>query len=166
MTQGISLRISNILLWSVQRETFLVVLLLNEYSFTGKVYHIGLIPRTRTHSLPRWEHWGLAGSENACWAASLSSPPFTCPLGLTDLLCWPCRDEENFCATVPKDGRSYSPTLFAQTVRVLKKINKPGNMIVAFSNLAEKVKVRKRVYLLTCPLKNHIIRVGHCGKVG
>nr|XP_060643012.1 ubiquitin conjugation factor E4 A [Anolis sagrei ordinatus] len=49
-------------------------------------------------------------------------------------------DEENFCATVPKDGRSYSPTLFAQTVRVLKKINKPGNMIVAFSNLAEQIK--------------------------
>uniref|UniRef100_A0A8C3I9A0 Ubiquitin conjugation factor E4 A n=1 Tax=Chrysemys picta bellii TaxID=8478 RepID=A0A8C3I9A0_CHRPI len=49
-------------------------------------------------------------------------------------------DEENFCATVPKDGRSYSPTLFAQTVRVLKKINKPGNMIVAFSNLAERIK--------------------------
>ncbi|XP_068922778.1 ubiquitin conjugation factor E4 A isoform X3 [Petaurus breviceps papuanus] len=49
-------------------------------------------------------------------------------------------DEENFCATVPKDGRSYSPMLFAQTVRVLKKINKPGNMIVAFSNLAEKIK--------------------------
>lgn len=52
-----------------------------------------------------------------------------------------CRDEENFCATVPKDGRSYSPTLFAQTVRVLKKINKPGNMIVSFSNLAERIKV-------------------------
>ncbi|XP_053125304.1 ubiquitin conjugation factor E4 A isoform X1 [Hemicordylus capensis] len=49
-------------------------------------------------------------------------------------------DEENFCATVPKDGRSYSPTLFAQTVRVLKKIHKPGNMIVAFSNLAERIK--------------------------
>ncbi|XP_042332885.1 ubiquitin conjugation factor E4 A isoform X2 [Sceloporus undulatus] len=49
-------------------------------------------------------------------------------------------DEENLCATVPKDGRSYSPTLFAQTVRVLKKINKPGNMIVAFSNLAERIK--------------------------
>ncbi|XP_066565198.1 ubiquitin conjugation factor E4 A isoform X1 [Amia ocellicauda] len=49
-------------------------------------------------------------------------------------------DEENFCATVPKDGRSYSPTLFAQTVRVLKKINKPGNMIVAFSMLADKIK--------------------------
>ncbi|XP_009321835.1 PREDICTED: ubiquitin conjugation factor E4 A [Pygoscelis adeliae] len=49
-------------------------------------------------------------------------------------------DEENFCATVPKDGRSYSPTLFAQTVRVLKKINKPGNMIVSFSNLAERIK--------------------------
>ncbi|XP_030076804.1 ubiquitin conjugation factor E4 A [Microcaecilia unicolor] len=49
-------------------------------------------------------------------------------------------DEENFCSTVPKDGRSYSPTLFAQTVRVLKKINKPGNMIVAFSNLAERIK--------------------------
>ncbi|XP_044525540.1 ubiquitin conjugation factor E4 A [Gracilinanus agilis] len=49
-------------------------------------------------------------------------------------------DEENFCATVPKDGRSYSPILFAQTVRVLKKINKPGNMIVAFSSLAEKIK--------------------------
>lgn len=52
------------------------------------------------------------------------------------------RDEENFCATVPKDGRSYSPMLFAQTVRVLKKINKPGNMIVSFSNLAERIKVR------------------------
>jgi len=52
------------------------------------------------------------------------------------------RDEENFCATVPKDGRSYSPTLFAQTVRVLKKINKPGNMIVSFGNLAERIKVR------------------------
>ncbi|XP_043936826.1 ubiquitin conjugation factor E4 A isoform X1 [Protopterus annectens] len=49
-------------------------------------------------------------------------------------------DEENFCATVPKDGRSYSPMLFAQTVRVLKKINKPGDMILAFSNLAERVK--------------------------
>ncbi|XP_012510841.1 PREDICTED: ubiquitin conjugation factor E4 A [Propithecus coquereli] len=49
-------------------------------------------------------------------------------------------DEENFCAAVPKDGRSYSPTLFAQTVRVLKKINKPGNMILAFNNLAEKIK--------------------------
>lgn len=50
-------------------------------------------------------------------------------------------DEENFCATVPKDGRSYSPTLFSQTVRVLKKINKPGDMIVAFGLLADKVKV-------------------------
>ncbi|XP_063292738.1 ubiquitin conjugation factor E4 A isoform X2 [Pelobates fuscus] len=49
-------------------------------------------------------------------------------------------DGENFCASVPKDGRSYSPMLFAQTVRVLKKINKPGNMIVAFNNLAEKIK--------------------------
>uniref|UniRef100_A0A672ZPS1 Ubiquitin conjugation factor E4 A n=1 Tax=Sphaeramia orbicularis TaxID=375764 RepID=A0A672ZPS1_9TELE len=49
-------------------------------------------------------------------------------------------DEENFCATVPKDGRSYSPTLFSQTVRVLKKINKPGNMIVAFGLLADKIK--------------------------
>lgn len=50
-------------------------------------------------------------------------------------------DEENFCATVPKDGRSYSPTLFSQTVRVLKKINKPGDMIVAFGFLADKIKV-------------------------
>lgn len=50
-------------------------------------------------------------------------------------------DEENFCATVPKDGRSYSPTLFSQTVRVLKKINKPGDMIVAFGLLADKIKV-------------------------
>ena len=66
---------------------------------------------------------------------------------------WPSRDEENFCATVPKDGRSYSPTLFAQTVRVLKKINKPGNMIVAFSNLAERIKVRRIVCLLTCSIK-------------
>lgn len=49
-------------------------------------------------------------------------------------------DEENFCASVPKDGRSYSPTLFSQTVRVLKKINKPGNMIVAFGLLADKIK--------------------------
>ncbi|KAG7221065.1 hypothetical protein INR49_017694 [Caranx melampygus] len=49
-------------------------------------------------------------------------------------------DEENFCATVPKDGRSYSPTLFSQTVRVLKKINKPGDMIVAFGLLADKIK--------------------------
>uniref|UniRef100_A0A4W4F4J1 Ubiquitin conjugation factor E4 A n=1 Tax=Electrophorus electricus TaxID=8005 RepID=A0A4W4F4J1_ELEEL len=49
-------------------------------------------------------------------------------------------DEENFCATVPKDGRSYSPTLFCQTVRVLKKINKPGDMIMAFSLLADKIK--------------------------
>lgn len=50
-------------------------------------------------------------------------------------------DEENFCATVPKDGRSYSPTLFSQTLRVLKKINKPGDMIVAFGLLADKIKV-------------------------
>ncbi|XP_054651097.1 ubiquitin conjugation factor E4 A [Dunckerocampus dactyliophorus] len=49
-------------------------------------------------------------------------------------------DEENFCATVPKDGRSYSPTLFSQTQRVLKKINKPGDMIVAFGLLADKIK--------------------------
>uniref|UniRef100_A0A671WUM2 Ubiquitin conjugation factor E4 A n=1 Tax=Sparus aurata TaxID=8175 RepID=A0A671WUM2_SPAAU len=49
-------------------------------------------------------------------------------------------DEENFCATVPKDERSYSPTLFSQTVRVLKKINKPGDMIVAFGLLADKIK--------------------------
>lgn len=49
-------------------------------------------------------------------------------------------DKENFCATVPKDGRSYSATLFSQTVRVLKKINKPGNMIVAFGLLADKIK--------------------------
>uniref|UniRef100_A0A7N8XW12 Ubiquitin conjugation factor E4 A n=1 Tax=Mastacembelus armatus TaxID=205130 RepID=A0A7N8XW12_9TELE len=49
-------------------------------------------------------------------------------------------DEEDFCATVPKDGRSYSPTLFSQTLRVLKKINKPGDMIVAFGLLADKVK--------------------------
>ncbi|TTO95317.1 Ubiquitin conjugation factor E4 A [Bagarius yarrelli] len=49
-------------------------------------------------------------------------------------------DEENFCATVPKDGRSYSPTLFCQTIRVLKKINKPGDIIVAFSFLADKIK--------------------------
>lgn len=59
---------------------------------------------------------------------------------LCSLLCF--SDEENFCATVPKDGRSYSPTLFVQTVRVLKKINKSGNMIVAFRNLAEQIKVR------------------------
>uniref|UniRef100_A0A8C2ZNC1 Ubiquitin conjugation factor E4 A n=1 Tax=Cyclopterus lumpus TaxID=8103 RepID=A0A8C2ZNC1_CYCLU len=49
-------------------------------------------------------------------------------------------DEENFCATVPKDGRSYSPILFSQTVRVLKKINKPGDMIVAFALIADKIK--------------------------
>ncbi|XP_028664477.1 ubiquitin conjugation factor E4 A isoform X1 [Erpetoichthys calabaricus] len=49
-------------------------------------------------------------------------------------------NEENFCATVPKDGRSYSPTLFAQTLRVLKKINKPGDMIVSFGLLADKIK--------------------------
>ncbi|CDQ75161.1 unnamed protein product [Oncorhynchus mykiss] len=49
-------------------------------------------------------------------------------------------DEENFCATVPKDGRSYSPTLFSQTVRVLKKINKPGEVIVGFGLLADKIK--------------------------
>ncbi|XP_069080842.1 ubiquitin conjugation factor E4 A isoform X3 [Pleurodeles waltl] len=49
-------------------------------------------------------------------------------------------NEENFCATVPKDGRSYSPMLLAQTLRVLKKINKPGSMIVGFSNLAEVIK--------------------------
>ncbi|XP_062376861.1 ubiquitin conjugation factor E4 A [Sardina pilchardus] len=49
-------------------------------------------------------------------------------------------NEENFCASVPKDGRSYSPTLFCQTVRVLKKINKPGDMIVSFSLLADKIK--------------------------
>lgn len=49
-------------------------------------------------------------------------------------------NEENFCATVPKDERSYSPMLFAQTLRVLKKINKPGSMIVGFSNLAEVIK--------------------------
>ncbi|XP_032905589.1 ubiquitin conjugation factor E4 A [Amblyraja radiata] len=48
--------------------------------------------------------------------------------------------KEVFCATVPKDGRSYSPMLLAQTVRVLKKINKPGNMIIAFSELADKIK--------------------------
>lgn len=60
------------------------------------------------------------------------------------LLC--SSDEENFCATVPKDGRSYSPTLFAQTVRVLKKINKPGNMIMAFSTLAEQIKVNVCVW--------------------
>ncbi|XP_063063515.1 ubiquitin conjugation factor E4 A [Engraulis encrasicolus] len=49
-------------------------------------------------------------------------------------------NEESFCASVPKDGRSYSPTLFSQTVRVLKKINKPGDMIVSFSLLADKIK--------------------------
>ncbi|XP_046891178.1 ubiquitin conjugation factor E4 A [Hypomesus transpacificus] len=49
-------------------------------------------------------------------------------------------DEENFCATVPKDGRSYSPILFSQTVRVLKKINKPGEMIIGFGLLADKIK--------------------------
>lgn len=52
-------------------------------------------------------------------------------------------DEENFCATVPKDGRSYSPTLFSQTARVLRKINKPGDMIVSFGLLADKIKVRE-----------------------
>lgn len=57
------------------------------------------------------------------------------------ILCVLDSDEENFCATVPKDGRSYSPTLFCQTVRVLKKINKPGDMIVAFGFLADKIKV-------------------------
>ena len=62
------------------------------------------------------------------------------------------RDEENFCATVPKDGRSYSPTLFSQTVRVLKKINKPGDMIVSFSLLADKIKVNRRCLSpLHCP---------------
>lgn len=66
-------------------------------------------------------------------------------LFMNDINCYECcfghRDEENFCATVPKDGRSYSPTLFCQTVRVLKKINKPGDMIVSFSLLADKIKV-------------------------
>lgn len=50
-------------------------------------------------------------------------------------------DEENFCATVPKDGRSYSPTLFSTTLRVLKRINKPGDMCLAFELLADKIKV-------------------------
>ncbi|CAL8345589.1 unnamed protein product [Arctogadus glacialis] len=49
-------------------------------------------------------------------------------------------DEENFCATVPKDGRSYSSILFSQTARVLRKINKPGDMIIAFVLLADKIK--------------------------
>ncbi|KAG7282498.1 hypothetical protein CRUP_020213 [Coryphaenoides rupestris] len=49
-------------------------------------------------------------------------------------------DEENFCATVPKDGRSYSPTLFSQMARVLRKINKPGDMIISFGLLADKIK--------------------------
>lgn len=76
-----------------------------------------------------WLLWGLFCSPDKWGFLDL----FLCNL-------W-CRDEENFCATVPKDGRSYSPMLFAQTVRVLKKINKPGNMIVSFSNLAERIKV-------------------------
>uniref|UniRef100_A0A8C7Z192 Ubiquitin conjugation factor E4 A n=1 Tax=Oryzias sinensis TaxID=183150 RepID=A0A8C7Z192_9TELE len=50
-------------------------------------------------------------------------------------------DKSNFFFSfVPKDGRSYSPTLFSQTLRVLKKINKPGDMIVAFGVLADKIK--------------------------
>ncbi|XP_078726184.1 ubiquitin conjugation factor E4 A isoform X2 [Lampetra fluviatilis] len=49
-------------------------------------------------------------------------------------------EKEAFCAAVPRDGRSYSPTLFAQTVRVLTRINKPSDMITAFVNLADKVK--------------------------
>ncbi|KAM6959039.1 LOW QUALITY PROTEIN: ubiquitin conjugation factor E4 A [Aplochiton taeniatus] len=49
-------------------------------------------------------------------------------------------DEENFCSTVPRDGRSYSTTLFSQTARVLKKINKPRDMILAFTRLADKIK--------------------------
>ena len=55
-------------------------------------------------------------------------------------------DEENFCATVPKDGRSYSSILFSQTARVLRKINKPGDMIVAFGLLADKIKVRDALH--------------------
>lgn len=78
--------------------------------------------------------WGLHFAAQQMWILE----PF-CSLN------WRSRDEENFCATVPKDGRSYSPMLFAQTVRVLKKINKPGNMIVSFSHLAERIKVRMRV---------------------
>lgn len=68
--------------------------------------------------------------------------------------CFGHRDEDNFCATVPKDGRSYSPTLFCQTVRVLKKINKPGDMIVSFSLLADKIKVNlitMHIYLRHTP---------------
>ena len=42
---------------------------------------------------------------------------------------------------MPKDGRSYSPILFSQTMRVLKKINKPGEMIIGFGLLADKIKV-------------------------
>lgn len=63
------------------------------------------------------------------------------------LVCVFGSDEENFCATVPKDGRSYSPTLFSQTVRVLKKINKPGDVILAFGLLADKIKVTQVTYV-------------------
>lgn len=66
---------------------------------------------------------------------------FRVTVAVSGVFCVLDSDEENFCATVPKDGRSYSPTLFSQTVRVLKRINKPGDMIVAFGFLADKIKV-------------------------
>ncbi|XP_067950362.1 ubiquitin conjugation factor E4 A-like [Watersipora subatra] len=45
-----------------------------------------------------------------------------------------------FCQAVSADGRSYSPQLFPQTERVLKKINKPSDMIQAFNSLGVHIK--------------------------
>ena len=92
------------------------------------------------------------------YSGTLLSVQFICKYNFVSVF---GSDEENFCATVPKDGRSYSAALFSQTVRVLKKINKPGDMIVAFGLLADKIKVSfvlqgsPRSWKNYCPIPSH-----------
>lgn len=49
--------------------------------------------------------------------------------------------DDNFCAAVSRDGRSYSNGLFEQAEMVLCKIHEPVDVIASFNEVGRKIQV-------------------------
>ena len=58
-------------------------------------------------------------------------------------------DNDDFCAAVSRDGRSYSQSLFTRADRVLKKLFVPSGMISELDMFADKVRVRRLMRCLS-----------------
>ncbi len=62
---------------------------------------------------------------------------------------------EDFCKAVCRDGRSYSKELFPCAITVLKRINRPFDMVEQFACLGQRIEVLFKIYLFaTIPLGN------------